>query len=88
MCCLLVASISSCVKDDWVNPNGDKALSLTISVSGMDDKAITRAGEYSSRTDRSTITYLDVVLANREKVERILNFPNGTQTRKLTVIIS
>lgn len=80
MCCLLVASISSCVKDDWVNPNGDKALSLTISVSGMDDKAITRAGEYSSRTDRSTITYLDVVLANREKVERILNFQNGTQT--------
>lgn len=80
MCCLLVASISSCVKDDWVNPNGDKALSLTISVSGMDDKAITRAGEYSSRTDRSTITYLDVVLANREKVERILNFQNGTPT--------
>lgn len=81
MCCLLAASISSCVKDDWVNPNGDKALNLTICVSGMDDKAITRAGEvYSSRTDRSTITYLDVVLANREKVERILNFQNGTQT--------
>lgn len=83
MCCLLAATISSCVKEEWGN-SGDKnkALNLTINVAGVGDKAITRAGEtvYSPRTDRSTITYLDVVLANRGNVEKILSFDNTTST--------
>lgn len=73
MCCLLAASISSCVKDDWVNPNGDKALNVTIHVAGVNDQVITRADEYSPRTDKSMIRRLDILLANRGNITKVVN---------------
>lgn len=78
--CLLTL-VSSCVKNDLVvSCEKVKATNITINVSGVADKLMSRAGDviYSPRTDLSRISRLDIVLADGATVKMIVRFDKTT----------